>query len=200
MNGPRLILASASRSRQAMLDAAGVPFESIAPSVDEEAVKTAFLAEGARPRAIADALAELKALRISARRPDDWVLGADQVLACEGRLFSKAESMEEAREILRALKGRPHQLITAAVLARNGTAVWRHLETSELWMRDFSDGFLKTYMAAEGERLLQTVGCYFIEGRGAQLFAKISGDPFAIRGLPLLPLIEALRENGILPA
>lgn len=194
----RLILASGSESRRQILQAAGIPFEIEAPNVDEAAIKAALLAERAAPEAVAAALAEQKALRVSGRRPGVFVLGGDQVLVCEGRLFDKAESLETAHDVLRRLRGREHRLVTALALARDEAVIWRHLETSHLWMRDFSDVFLDRYLVDEGEDILSTVGCYRIEGRGAQLFERIEGDLFAIRGLPLIPLLHALRRYEVL--
>ena len=198
MSTAALVLASGSASRQAMLRDAGVGFEVLVPQVDEEAVRESLLAEGADGRAVADALAELKATRISARVPGALVLGADQVLVCDGRLFSKAASRDAARDILRSLRGKRHQLISAAVLAKAGGPVWRTIDTADLWMRDFSDAVLDAYLERAGEAVLGSVGCYHIEGEGVQLFARVAGDQFTIRGLPLLPLLGALRENGVI--
>ena len=137
---------------------------------------------------------------MSASRPDALVLGADQVLAFEGKLVSKCASLDEARGLLRRLRGRTHQLISALVLARAGGAIWRTVEIATLQMRDFSDCFLDDYLAKEGEGLLKGVGCYRLEGPGAQLFASIEGDYFTILGLPLLGLLELLRRHQVLPA
>jgi septum formation protein len=194
----KLILASASRSRARMLEAAGVPFEIVPAHVDEESVKQSLLAENAPARDVADALAELKALRISTKHPNALVLGADQVLVFGSELISKCESLDEAAALLRRLRGKSHELISAAVLAKDGAPIWRHVAKATLWMRNFSDEFLKDYLAGEGDGLLAGVGCYRLEGRGAQLFEKIDGDYFTILGLPLVPLLTALREQGIL--
>jgi septum formation protein len=195
-----LVLASASATRARLLKAAAVPFEVVPAHVDEDAVKASMLGEGAPPRNVADALAELKAVRISASRPGTLVLGADQVLEIEGELVSKSESMDEARALLRRLRGKSHLLISAAVLAQDGVPLWRHIAQATLGMRDFSDGFLEDYLAQEGEGLFGGVGCYRLEGRGLQLFSRIDGDYFAILGLPMLPLLTALRGQGIIPA
>jgi septum formation protein len=191
-----LILASSSRSRADMLRNAGVEFEIAPAHADEDAIKKSMAGSGAA--AIAGALAELKALTISTIHPKALVLGADQILDFEGEIVSKSESMTEAAALLRRLRGKSHRLVTAAVLALNGAPVWRHVEISTLQMRQFSDEFLRSYLAAEGEDLLSGVGCYRLEGRGAQLFEHVNGDYFAILGLPLLPLLAALRERGIL--
>jgi septum formation protein len=194
----RLVLASGSASRQEMLREAAVPFEIVLPDVDEDAAKETLTRRGAGSAEIARALAELKAVAGSRSRPDALVLGADQILDCEGRLFSKASTRKEAAATLRALRGRKHQLLSAAVLVRNGAPVWQGLEAADLWMRDFSDDFLEDYLKQEGDTLLSSVGCYRIEGPGVQLFTRISGDTFVIRGLPLLGVLAALREFKIL--
>jgi septum formation protein len=197
VSAPGLVLASGSASRQAMLRAAGIGFEVLVPQVDEDSARESLLAEGADAAAVAEALAELKATHISIRVPERLVLGADQVLVCEGRLFSKANSPEGARDVLKALRGKPHRLVSAAVMARGGVPLWRAVDSAELWVRDFSDAFLEHYLARAGEAILGSVGCYHIEGEGVQLFARVSGDQFTIRGLPLLPLLAALRDNGV---
>jgi septum formation protein len=196
----RIILASGSAARARLLRNAGIAFDIEPPHVDETAVKASLLAEGAPPARVADALAEMKAARISHGEPDALVIGADQVLAFEGALISKCENMAEARALLMRLRGKKHALISALVLMRDGRAIWRHVEKASLWMNDFSDKFLGDYLAAEGEDLLSGVGCYRIEGKGVQLFSRIEGDNFCIQGLPMLPLIAALRELGALPA
>jgi septum formation protein len=193
----RLILASASEVRARVLKGAGVDFEVRPAHVDEEAVKDSLLAAKAPLRDVADALAELKAVRVSVSVPDAFVLGADQVLAFEGELVSKCIGLDEARTLLRRLRGRTHQLISALVLAKAGGAMWRAVETATLTMRDFSDRFLDDYLSSEGEALLKGVGCYRLEGRGAQLFERVEGDYFTVLGLPLQPLLAALRQHGI---
>jgi len=193
-----LILASSSPVRAHLLRDAGVAFAVEPARVDEDAVKQSMLAAKHAPRAIADALAELKALRISLKHPGLLVLGADQVLEFENRLLSKSQNLEEARLLLQRLRGKPHHLMSALVLAKDGATIWRHVEKSTLTMRNFSDDFLDGYLAAEGEELLASVGGYRLEGRGVQLFSKIDGDYFAILGLPLIPLLSALREHCVL--
>ena len=194
-----IILASKSAARTAVLKGAGVPFETAVSGVDEEAVKLGLLSEGAGPRNIADALAELKALKISRNRPG-FVVGADQPLDFEGRLYDKAETLDEARARLKLLRGKPHKLHSAVVVAKDGAPIWRELVSATLTMRDFSDAFLEDYLAAEGEHALGSVGCYRLEGPGSQLFAKIEGDYFAILGLPLLGLLDLLRRHGAVAA
>lgn len=190
-----LILASKSAARRAVLDGAGVRYEARVAGVDEDAVKTSLLAEGAGPREIADALAELKAMRVSAGRPD-FVIGSDQTLDLDGQLYDKAESVDAARERLKLLRGRTHKLHSAVVVAKEGAPIWREIVTASLTMRDFSDAFLEEYLAQEGEHALGSVGCYRLEGPGAQLFSKIEGDYFAILGLPLMGLLDLLRRHG----
>lgn len=194
----RLLLASASPVRARLLEAAGVPFEISPARVDEEAVKASLLVDGASPRDIADALAEMKALRRSQSDADALVLGADQVLEFQGECISKSDNRAQAEQLLQRLRGNEHKLHCAAVLARAGQVLWRQVQTAKLWMRDFGDSFLRGYLDAEGEAVLGSVGCYHLEGRGAQLFSRIEGDYFTILGLPLLPLLSALRDFGVL--
>lgn len=194
-----VILASKSAARRAVLDGAGVTYEATVAGVDEDAVKDSLLAEGHGPRDIADALAELKAIRVSRAR-GGFVIGADQTLDLDGKLYDKAESVEAARERLRLLRGRTHKLHSAVVVAKDGGPIWRELVTCTLTMRDFSDDFLEAYLASEGPAALGSVGCYRLEGPGAQLFSKIEGDYFAILGLPLMGLLDLLRQHRELPA
>jgi septum formation protein len=192
-----LILASTSATRRAVLAAAGAPFEAAASGVDEDAAKAALLARRATPRQVAEALAQEKALAVSTGRPE-LVVGADQTLEFQGRLYDTVASLAEARERLKLLRGKPHQLHSAVVMAQAGAAVWRETQTATLRMRDFSDGFLEAYLLEEGEAALGSVGCYRLEGLGVQLFSEIAGDYFAILGLPLMGLLEQLRRRGVL--
>ena len=192
-----LILASASPVRACLLREAGVPFVSCPAGIDEHAVKVSLLAEKLTADAVADALAERKALQVSKAHPQALVLGCDQILVFDGRLIDKSASMEEARVLLRELRGKPHSLLTACVLAQDGAAVWRRLERCKLWARPFSDAFLDDYLRAEGDQVLGSVGCYHLEGRGIQLFERMEGDYFSVLGLPLIPLLAALRELRI---
>jgi septum formation protein len=182
-----------------MLEAAGLAFEVELPRVDEEAEKAGFRAEGMVPGDQAKALAELKALSISNRR-DGFVIGADQMLAVEGEALDKPQDRREAREHLLRLRGRTHELITAAAVAREGTIVWRCIDTPRLTMRRFSEAFLETYLAKAGDEVLTSVGAYQLEGLGAQLFERVEGDYFSVLGLPLLPLLAFLREQGVVGA
>jgi len=192
-----IVLASKSPTRSALLSGAGIAFDTVSPGVDEDAVKAGLLAEGASVRDIADALAELKALKISNSRPG-FIIGADQTLEFDGALYDKVETVEAARERLRLLRGKSHKLHAAVVVARDGAAIWRDLVTVSLTMRPFSDAFLEDYLATEGANALGSVGCYRLEGPGAQLFSRIDGDYFAILGLPLLGLLDLLRRHGAL--
>lgn len=191
-----LVLASGSGSRRRMLEAAGLVFEVEPPRMDEEAAKASLRAAGMKPRDQADALAELKALSISRRRPE-FVIGADQMLAVDGDVLDKPKDETEARTHLLRLRGKTHELITAAVVAREGAIIWRHIDTPRLKMRAFSDEFLQDYLARAGQGVLTSVGAYQLEGLGAQLFERVEGDYFSVLGLPLLPLLAFLREHGI---
>jgi len=192
----RLILASKSAARRDMLTGAGVPFDVRAADVDEAAVKARF--DPAEAAGLAEELARAKALAASRAAPDAWVLGADQTLAFDGGLVSKARDLDEARARLAAMRGRVHHLHSGAALARDGQVVWSGVDTAGLWVRDFSDAFLDAYLAAEGEALLACVGSYRLEGMGAQLFARIEGDYFTVLGLPLWTVLDQLRRHGII--
>ena len=194
-----LILASQSASRRAMLAAAGVPFAVEAAGVDEESVKQAMIAEGTDGRRLADALAELKAIKLSRRHPTALVLGCDSTVAAEdGTLIDKAASREDSRAQLQSLRGTTHRLTSAAVVALGGEPIWRHVDTAKLTMRDFSDAFLDSYLDAEWPAIGGCVGGYRLEGLGIQLFSRIEGDHFTILGLPLLPLLDWLRVRGVI--
>ena len=195
-----VVLASGSAARAELLTCAGVAFEVVRPGVDEDAAKAALLAEGLRPREVADALAELKAVRVSTTRPEALVIGADQTLELEGALLSKPPDLAAARDQLLALRGGPHRLHSAVVVARGGTPVWREVVTARMQMRAFSDAFLDGYLAREETAVLESVGGYRIEGLGVQLFARVEGDTPTIMGLPLLGLLEFLRIHGELEA
>ena len=182
-----------------MLAAAGVETEIMPARIDEAAVRQAMLATSAAPRDLADKLAELKALRISARTAGRLVLGADQVLVLGGEVFDKAASRAEARRQLLTLRGRAHQLLSAAVVALDGAPLWRHVGAARLTMRPFSESFLDDYLDRIGDLALQAVGCYHLEGPGAQLFARVEGDHFTVLGLPLLEVLGFLRARGVLP-
>ncbi len=194
-----LILASGSAIRREIMEGAGLEFEVVVKPVDEAAIKAAMLADGARPRDIADALAEAKALRVSRQQPG-LVIGADQVMVMNGTLFDKPTSVDQARERLKAMRGQRHELVGSVVVARDGAPVWRHVSETKLWMRDFSDGFLDDYLAREGDLVTKSVGAYRFEGPGAHLFERVEGDFFSILGLSLLPLLQYLRDCGAVTA
>jgi septum formation protein len=193
----QVILASTSRSRRALLLGAGVDFTARSPGVDEDEAKAGLLAEGAGPRRVAEVLAGLKAMAVS-ERLDGLVIGADQTLDLDGELVDKARDLDEARARLRSMRGKRHHLHSAVVVAAAGRPVWETVETATLHVRDFSDAFLDTYLAHAGEQLLDSVGCYQLEGLGVQLFERIEGDYFTILGLPMLGLLDFLRREGAL--
>ena len=197
MSAP-LILASRSAARRMVLEGAGVPFEAEDAGVDEGAVKDRLLAGGSTPLDVAVALAGEKALVVSARRPGRLVLGSDQTLDFQGRLIDKAPDMEAARARLVELRGKTHALRNGTALALDGAVVWSGAASAILHTRDFSDAFLDAYLAAEGDALLGSVGCYRLEGLGAQLFERVEGDYFTILGLPLWPLLDELRARGVI--
>lgn len=191
-----IVLASGSATRRRMLEQAGITFTVATAAVDESAVKAAMREETNNPARVAEVLAELKATRVAAGRPDAIVIGADQMLDCEGIWYDKPASREEARAQLLALRGRTHRLSSAVVALRGGKRVWHHVDSARLTMRHFSDAFLDRYLDAMGEAVTSTVGAYQIEGLGAQLFMLVEGDHFTILGLPLFALMDFLRENG----
>ena len=191
----QVILASQSRIRGDLLRAAGVDIDTASPGVDEDAVKARL--SGSSPRGIAAVLADEKALAVSRARAG-LVIGADQTLEFEGRLYDKAATVAQARERLMAFRGKPHQLHAAVSLARGDSVIWRETVTATLTMRDFSQDWLDAYLADHGEEVLSSVGCYQLENVGVQLFSAIEGDYFAILGLPMLGLLEALRHQGVL--
>ena len=190
---PEVILASASSSRAAVLRGAGVVFHTQPAAIDEEEIKQSLRAEGAPSADIAAALAELKALRVSRGAGPALVVGADQVLTCDGTQFDKPGDLAAARGQLQTLRGRTHTLDSALAVATQHAVIWRHRDVARLTMRPFSDDFLDSYLKEAGESVLQSVGGYRIEGSGIQLFSKIDGDFFAILGLPILPLLGFLR-------
>lgn len=191
-------LASTSKSRRALLAAAGVEAEGIAPNVDEEAFRNAMRANKLPVREQAMQLAELKAMRISSRR-SGLVIGGDQMLALGEEAFDKPADLEAAKNHLRQLSGKSHTLETAIVICEDGAPIWRHLARPKLTMRPLTEEFIEAYVSSCGDALLSTVGAYQLEGPGAQLFTRIEGDYFSILGLPLLPLLDYLRIRKVLP-
>ncbi|MFM9827688.1 MAG: Maf family protein [Sphingomonas sp.] len=197
----QLVLASQSAARRAMLTAAGVPHVAVTAMVDEDAAKRALLADGAAPRAIADTLAELKARKVSQQLPEDLVLGCDSVVVdADGTLMNKPLDRADAAAQLARLSGTTHRLISAAVLAERGAATWRHVDSVAMTMRPLGAAFIHAYLNSEWPAIQNCVGCYRLEGRGAQLFAAIDGSHFTVLGLPLLPLLAHLRQRKLLAA
>jgi len=194
-SGP-LVLASRSAVRRTLLEAAGVPVEVYPADIDERSLETG--APSATPAAVAALLARQKALVVAGLRPARLVLGADQVLALDAKLFTKPANRAAARTQLRALSGRTHELHSAIALVRDGAVVFEHVGTARLTMRSFSDRFLDAYLDAIGSAATASVGAYQIEGPGLQLFERIEGDYFTVLGLPLLAALDFLRRYGSL--
>ena len=194
-----LVLASQSAGRHALLANAGVPHEAMTADIDEDAARLALRDEGLGPGGLANALAERKALDVSGKRPGDLILGCDQTLALDdGTMFDKPSDRIVLAEHLRILSGKVHILYSAIAIAKGGDVLWRHVEQVRMTMRPLSDAFIADYVDMEGDGLLGCVGGYQIEARGAQLFTAIHGSHFAIIGLPLLPLLDYLRSQGVL--
>ncbi|KAF0137984.1 MAG: putative Maf-like protein [Xanthobacteraceae bacterium] len=194
-----MILASTSPTRLQMLRAAGLNPTPIAPRVDEASIRDALIAEGASPRDIADALAEMKARKVAEKHPTDLVLGCDQVLALDRETFAKPETPDDARIQLRQLRGKTHKLLSALVVYENAEPVWRFVGEARLTMHDFSDAYLDDYVTRNWDSIHHSVGCYKIEEEGVRLFTSITGDHFTILGLPLLPLLAWARNRGMIP-
>jgi septum formation protein len=195
---PALVLASASAARRALLEGAGVTFATRPASLDEAHIKRVSRAAGANASDAALSLAFAKAAALG--DINALVIGADQILVCDGAWFDKPADLAQARAHLLALRGRSHVLHTAIVCTRAGQLAWSHISHPTLTMRHFSDAFLDAYLAAEAGKLLASVGAYRLEGRGINLFQAIEGDQSAILGLPLLPLLGFLRDCGIMAA
>ena len=192
----KLILASASPFRKSLLADAGLDVEAVPAEVDERALEAPLQGSGTSPEDVALILAEAKALDVSERRPGALVLGCDQTLSVGDEIFHKPADMEGARRHLLALSGKTHQLNSAAVLARGGQVLWRHVGVANLTMRRLDPAFIGRHLARVGDKALQSVGAYQVEGEGIQLFDRIEGDHFTIVGLPLLPLLAELRKLG----
>jgi septum formation protein len=192
-----LILASTSESRRRLLGDAGLSFDIEAPRVDEEEVKRSLAVQRAPPQQVAEALAALKACRVSSRHPSSLVIGGDSTLACNGKLFDKPPTVAAARTQLLALRGQTHDLISSVVVAKGGARIWHHTEKARLTMKNFDEAFLDTYLAQAGESVTTSVGAYRLESIGAHLFSRVDGDYFTILGLPLLPVLSFLAGHGI---
>lgn len=194
-----LILASASQIRSRLLGAAAVPHEAIPARIDEDSLRASMIQEDAKARDIADALAEMKARKVSQKYPEALVLGCDQVLAHDNALLSKPETPQEARTQLAALRGTTHQLLSAAVLYQDAEPLWRHIGVARLTMRSFSDAYLDDYITRNWDSIRWSVGGYKIEEEGIRLFSNIAGDHFTVQGLPLIELLSYLTLRGTLP-
>lgn len=195
MSAP-IILASGSAIRAQMLENASVPFEVIQPRVDEDAIKQSLLEEEASPRNIADALAELKARKVSEKRPHAFVIGSDQVLDFQGRLLSKPETPEQAFDHLVEMRGKGHCLYSAVVICESGRPIWRHVGRVRLQMRTLSDAYLRDYISRNWTSIRHSVGAYKLEEEGVRLFSAIDGDYFSVLGMPLTDLLNFLALRG----
>ncbi len=194
---PPLVLASASSARAELLRRAGLSFAVMPAAIDEAEIKATFRAERLAVAECANALAEAKALRVARRHLDSLVIGADQLLVCEGAWFDKPADRAAARAQLQSLRGKSHELLSAVCIVRGSERLWHFVGRSTLTMRPFSDEFLEDYLAVAGDDILGAVGAYRLEAIGIQLFSRIEGEYFAILGLPLLPLLDFLRGHGV---
>jgi septum formation protein len=197
---PVVVLASASSTRADMLRRAGIAHSIDPARVDEDEIKRGMRASGATSAELAETLAELKGRKISSRHGGALVIGADQVLNCQGRWFDKPVDRAQARAQLLELRGKMHELISCVCVLRDGQRLWHHVGRARLTMRPFSEDFLDDYLDHAGDAVMHSVGAYQFEGLGAQLFSRIDGDYFTILGLPLLPLLDFLRNHGVVRA
>jgi septum formation protein len=191
-----IVLASGSEIRRRLLANAGVDFAVIVPRLDEESMKDALLADGASARDVADALAEMKALRVTEKAPGSFVIGSDQVVVLGDGILSKPDSPESARAQLREMRGRRHSLLSAVVVCEDGSPVWRHVGTAHLTMRALSDDYIEDYVSRNWDSIRHAVGCYKLEEEGVRLFSRVEGDYFTVLGLPLVELLSYLTLRG----
>lgn len=192
----KLILASSSPFRRALMENAGLSFEAHAAKIDERAVEAPLEKAGAAPDAVALVLAKAKAEKVSRRFPDSLVIGSDQTMSLGERVFHKPRNMADAANHLQTLSAATHRLNSAVAIVSGGVVLWEHLSHADLTMRPLTADFITRHLARVGERALASVGAYQLEGEGIQLFEKIEGDYFTILGLPMLPLLKKLRELG----
>ncbi len=194
----QIVLASSSPTRAALLQNAGLSFDVAVPRLDEEAIRAALETDGSSPRDIADALAEMKARKISQKHADAMVIGCDQVLNLEGAPLGKSESPEDLIGILQAMRGKAHHLLSAVVIYEGGEPVWRHVGIAEMRVHNLSDAYIDSYVTRNWEAVRSCAGGYMLEGEGVRLFSKVSGDYFTVLGLPLLELLSYLRIRGMI--
>jgi septum formation protein len=192
----RIILASASEIRAKMLSNAGLSVEIMPASIDEEAIRLGLQAENTSPRDQVDILAEAKARKISDRNADALVIGSDQILELDGKVFAKPANLDEARDQLLALKGQTHKLLSAVVVYENGQPLWRHIGQVRLTMNEISSDYLESYLTRNWSSIRNAVGCYKLEEEGVRLFSRIEGDYFTVLGLPLIELLTWLGIRG----
>ena len=195
---PKVVLASRSGPRARMLANAGVPFTVNAASVDETAIKKSVRITSADAAVIAEILAATKAQQVSRNHGDNLIIGADQMLACDGEWFDKPTSLRDARNHLVKLRGKTHELISAVCVVQGGAVLWHHIARARMTMRPFSEDFIDKYVDKMGDSIMTTVGGYELEGIGAQLFSRVEGDYFTVLGMPLLPLLDFLRGHGVI--
>lgn len=194
---PRLILASTSPFRRMLMENAGLHFEAVAAAIDERAIEAPLEREGAAPDAVALILARAKAQEVSVRFPNAFVIGSDQTMSLGELVFHKPKDIGDAENHLQILAGKTHRLNSAIAIARAGNILWEHVSHAELTMRDLAPDFIRRHIARVGDRAMASVGAYQLEGEGIQLFSHIEGDYFTILGLPMLPLLQQLRELGL---